>query len=128
MNKTDKIREYDDQQEKQGGIVPSKLPPGSIILVETIDFVYELTVIRMAKSKAIRFKVDAGSPGIQSRSESERVMRRIDSHFAPLKHDRKDWIGKDAKMAFGFTESTLLTTEVQSLHIDTGGFKYEFWA
>lgn len=120
---------FKNLQEKQGGIVPSKLGHGSVIIVETDEFMYEFTVdcismptVRYTVQTASRFCTQSGSQVIG-----------IDATNRKLKLDIPDWIGKDMLMQLNYpTGTTVLTNAVTGVTIlgkDKKGdeFQYDLW-
>jgi hypothetical protein len=117
------------QKSEQGGVVPSKLNQGDIILVETEAFMYELQIntlsyptMRMTVNTASKVVKDCGDHIIS-----------IDSLYRKLKLTLKDWIGLGMCMKLKFTSGTSVLTgpvlgaTLTGMREDFTEFQYDLW-
>lgn len=123
------IKGFVRQQKAQGGIVPSGLADGSKILVETEEFMYEITV-QSGIFPTPRFILATASPSCQRLGH---ILLGLSARNRKLKYDLEDWIGKDASLLLKFQGGTnVLTTAVLGATLvlkkeDGSEYKYEMW-
>lgn len=116
-------------QDKQGGVIPSKLGHGSVIIVETAEYMYEFTIDHLSMPTT-RYVVNTASKFC--RQSGTQVMG-IDATNRKLKLDIPDWIGKDMLMQLNYPSgTTVLTNAVTGVTIlgkDKKGdeFQYDLW-
>jgi len=114
-------------QEKLGGIIPSRLKHLDKVLIETIQFIYELTMVETPKGR--RYILETASPVCAGNT----VVIHIESHYTKLKYNIEDWIGKDMRPILKFTNgNSVMIGDVKGLsivgHSDDGTeYTYNFW-
>lgn len=121
------IKGFIRYQKEQGGIIPSKLKEGTVVYIETNQYVYELKVLSTPAGK--RFLLQTGSPMCRGND----VIINIQSHSAKLKYDMDDWIGRDMRPIFKFANGNSIlvgdvkTAFVKGVNQDGKEYKFEFW-
>lgn len=99
---------FKNLQEKQGGVVPSKLGHGTIVIVETAEYMYEF-IVDCISMPTTRYMINTASNFC--RSSGNQVIS-IDSTNRKLKLDIPDWIGKDMLMKLIYPSGTIVLTNV----------------
>lgn len=131
---TPEIRESEKKgyirfQKDQGGIVPSKLSQGDMILVETEAYMYEFQVNTITYP-TMRIAVSTASKVCTGRGE---YVIRIDSHYRKFKLTLKDWIGKGMCMKLKYVSGTnvltgpVLGATFVGMKEDFTEFRYDLW-
>lgn len=120
MTREAERKKFHEEQDAQGGIVPSKLPHGTVLMIETGTFMYQITVDR----EQGKYIVDTGAPVCRN----SKIAASIDSHYAKLKYNIEDWIGRDMRMLLHFVDgANVLTGEVTGATIKTKDYSYDLW-
>ena len=125
--RTSELKGFKRRQKNMGGITPSLLKNGTKILLETYQWVYQLSVKDTPAGR--RFLLDTASPACKGND----VIVNIHSHSTSLKCDIQDWIGKEMRPVFKFSNGTsLMLGEVDGASItgvkdDGGVFTYNVW-
>ena len=112
------MAEIRTQQEKQGGVIPSKLAHGQSVLVETENYMFNLT------------KQD-GHWFLESAHPMAQTIKQV---VGITSYDKKsgfimdDWIGKDMMLTLISPYGTaLITRHVQSAVVSGEGFEVNVW-
>jgi len=123
------VKGFINEQKKLGGIVPSMLKDGDQVIIETDEFVYEITVSLAMPTP--RFILASGSPTC---AKYGNILLDIKSRNRKLKYDMEDWIGKGVSLLYCFQGGTnVLTGAVTGATLvgkrkDGTEYKYDFWA
>lgn len=132
MTKTPKVRESEIKgflryQQEQGGIVPSKLGNGTTVLLDTHSYIYELTVVDTQAGR--RFMLNTASPMCKNKT----VVKSIRAHSTKLKYNMEDWIGKEMRLIFTFSDgSNVMIGDVRGATVQGESksgkpYRYDFW-
>lgn len=122
-------RGFRNLQAKQGGVTPSKLGHGWVVIVETDEFMYEFTVDNLSMPTP-RYVVNTASQFCRACGSQ---VTGIDATNRKLKLNMDDWIGKDMLMLLKYPSgTTILTNAVTGVTIlgkDNRGeeFQYDLW-
>ena len=99
-------------QEKLGGIKVDKLSHGTMMLVETDTYVYQI-VVNKHSFKEPRYIIDVGSPVCRAMGS---VLVGVDAYSNKLKFTMKNWIGKGMAIVLHFqNEKTIVTGPVKGV-------------
>ena len=117
------------QKSEQGGVTPSKLSQGDIILVETEAYMYELQVNTLTYP-TMRITVNTASKVVKDCGEH---IISIDSLYRKLKLTLKDWIGLGMCMKLRYESGTSVLTgpvlgaTFVGMREDFTEFQYDLW-
>ena len=110
-----KVKEaFREQQEKQGGVIPSRMKVGDFVLVETDNFMYKLT------KESRHWFVESGHPLV--RTNNMVIGFLCADPFTLCKMD--DWIGKGMVLTMETPYGLAITTKPVVSAI-VGGKNYE---
>lgn len=112
------VAQVKTQQQKQGGVVPSKIPHGNSVLIETENYMFNLT-----KQNDHWF--------LESAHPMARTLKQIvgiKSTDVKTGITMNDWIGKGMSLTLSSPYGTsLITRQVQSAVVSGKGFEVNVW-
>jgi hypothetical protein len=114
-------------QQKQGGVKPGSLKNGDQLILDTIQYIYHLTVLDTLKGR--RYILDTASPIC----DGSVVIIHIEAHFTKLKFNMENWLGKDMRPIFKFTNGTsVMVGDIKGMsvigqNLNGETYKYNFW-
>ena len=131
-NSTPEIRQSEIKgflryQQEQGGIVPSRLNNGSVILLDTHQYIYEITVVDTPTGR--RYMLTTASPMCKNKT----VVTSIRAHSTKLNYNMEDWIGKEMRGIFKFGDgSTVMVGDIRGATVlgttkKGDPYRYDFW-
>ena len=121
------LKGFKRRQKNMGGITPSLLKNGTKFLIETHQWIYQLSVKDTLAGR--RFLLETAAP----MCEGNHVIVHIHSHSTNLKCDIQDWIGKEMRPVFKFSNgNSVMAGEVEGASIvgvkdDGSEYNYDLW-
>lgn len=119
----------ENYQKKLGGIIPSQLKNGDIIIIETSAYIYEMRVI-INQFPTPRFHIQTACKMCNSCGS---LVTAIIGHENKLKLNIEDWIGRGLCLILKFTTGSNFLTGIVtgatlvSKRKDGSEFSYDMW-